>query len=68
MKLRAMLGAALAAVVVLVSGCSALRQPPGEPAAETAAQRYGQYCEQLGHLKGTPGFDACIRRQENIYQ
>ncbi len=68
MKLRAMLGAALAATVVLVGGCSALQRPPGEPTAETAVQRYGQYCEQLGHLKGTPGFVACIRQQETIYR
>lgn len=58
-----------AALLALTSGCSTLKLPDLRPApSERAAERYGAYCEQLGNVKGTPEFDACVKKQQEIYR
>lgn len=59
---------ALLVLAVAAGGCSALRPAPVSMPAETPAQEYGPYCEQLGNLKGTPEHDRCIKTQEDIYR
>jgi hypothetical protein len=54
---------------LLSGGCSSLNLPDLRPApSESAVERYGPYCEQLGNLKGTPEFDACVKKQQGIYK
>lgn len=62
--LRALL---VLALVATQNGCG-LMQPRKESATETPAERFGPYCEQLGNLKDTPGYDACIRNMRSIYK
>ncbi len=57
----------LAAAITALGGCSTLRAPASVD-AETATQRFGPYCEQLGNLKGTPEYAACVRQTSTTYQ
>lgn len=56
---------ALSILAAAAAGCSML---PQYPPSEEAVQRYGQHCEQLGHFKGTPEYEKCIKNLENIYR
>ncbi len=54
-------------MTAVLSGCaSAPKAASGRN--DDAAQRFGQYCEQLGNLKGTPEFDHCIDKMRTTYQ
>lgn len=62
-----------AVALVLCGGCSSLKLPDlqpdaNKPASSGTVERYGPYCEQLGNLRGTPEFEACVKKQENIYK
>lgn len=57
---------ALAVAVVALGGCSTLHTTTADN--ETAAQRFGSYCEQMGDLKGTPDYATCVRQMSVTYQ
>ena len=59
---------ALLILAAAAGGCSALRPAPVSALPETPAQEYGPYCEQLGNLKGTPEYDQCIKKMEDLYR
>ena len=56
---------ALMPLAVTTAGCSML---PQYPPSEEGIQKYGRHCEQLGNFKGTPDFDKCIKKMEEIYR
>jgi len=62
---------ALLGLAALLTGCSSLPSlpeiPVGKPSTDGEA-RYGSYCEQLGHLKASPAWESCVRKQENLYK
>jgi PBP1b-binding outer membrane lipoprotein LpoB len=66
MTRMAILGTVLLSLL-LQAGCSSMKLPEPAP-KEDAAKRYGPYCEQLGNMKGTADYDACLKRMEDTYQ
>jgi hypothetical protein len=46
-----------------LSACAVLNPPPSAEAIE----RYGPYCEQLGHFPPYPDYHECIKRLEKTY-
>ena len=60
--------------LALCGGCSSIKLPDlqlpdaNKPPSASAVERYGPYCEQVGNFRGTPAFEACIKKQENIYK
>jgi hypothetical protein len=51
-------------------GCSPVKLPemPAAGPTEAGIKRYGQYCEQLGHARGSREFSDCVRKQEELYR
>ncbi|MDA8382382.1 MAG: hypothetical protein M0037_04835 [Betaproteobacteria bacterium] len=60
-------GLIIAALSALLAGCAAASMP-AQPSQEPAAQRFGPYCEGLGHLKDTASFNRCVEKQSRIYR
>jgi hypothetical protein len=59
----------LSAALLVLGGCASVKLPAlGGPPSEESVKRYGPHCEQLGNLKGTPEFEACVKKQQDIYQ
>jgi PBP1b-binding outer membrane lipoprotein LpoB len=54
-------------LLLIQAGCSSLKLPESPP-KEDAAKRYGSYCEELGNMKGSPDYDACLKRMEDTYR
>ncbi len=59
-------------LAVGLAGCSSVKLPdlqgPAQAPSAAGIERYGNYCEQLGNLRGTPAFDRCVRKQEDTYK
>ena len=46
-------------LAVIAAGCTTTSKPSAD-----AAERYGRYCESLGHARGSEPFRMCVETQD----